>query len=241
MTKKNILTAAVSLSLVACLSIGATLAYFTDKSDVMTNTFVSGKVKITLTDKTNSPKGQEVKDVNGVQTGILYTDVVPGDSLNKEVTLTTASGVDVSNAHVGIVVYADHKENPTSEQLYTLVDEAVQRLEETEGDMWLNPQDVTVLRDDGTQARGVLYAYNPNYEGADWSEGVPAGTEMRLFNEINIPTSWGNAYAHTNFDIKVEAYAIQADNLEANQLASAIQGQLQDDEGAVVRFEKYEG
>lgn len=33
MTKKNILTAAVSLSLVACLSIGATLAYFTDSTD----------------------------------------------------------------------------------------------------------------------------------------------------------------------------------------------------------------
>ncbi|OUN80312.1 hypothetical protein B5G03_16890, partial [Gemmiger sp. An50] len=44
MKKKNILTAAVSLSLVACLSIGATLAYFTDKSDTMTNVFTTGKV-----------------------------------------------------------------------------------------------------------------------------------------------------------------------------------------------------
>ncbi|OUN86796.1 hypothetical protein B5G03_06100, partial [Gemmiger sp. An50] len=52
MNKKNILTAAVSLSLVACLSIGATLAYFTDKSDTMTNVFTTGKVDMTLIDET---------------------------------------------------------------------------------------------------------------------------------------------------------------------------------------------
>ena len=78
MKKKNILTAAVSLSLVACLSIGATLAYFTDKTDVQTNTFKAGNVDVTLIDqfdKTTTPKGSYVFDNHGVQTGIEYTNV----------------------------------------------------------------------------------------------------------------------------------------------------------------------
>lgn len=234
MTKKNILTAAVSLSLVACLSIGATLAYFTDKSDTMTNVFTSGKVDMTLIDATSDPKGQYTFDTNGVQNGILYTGVVPGDTLDKDVAVMTRDGS--ANAHVGIVVVANRAANPSSAELYKLIDEAVASQEAKEGDMWLDAEDVTIVEGD-TVYTGKLYAYNPNFPG--WENGVPANTTMSLFSEIEIPTSWDNAYANTTFDIKVRAYAIQAENTAPSMLKTAIEGMLKDDAGNRVEFEQY--
>ncbi len=47
MSKKKILVLAMTLSMVAILAIGGTIAYFTD-TDAKTNTFTTGKVDITL-------------------------------------------------------------------------------------------------------------------------------------------------------------------------------------------------
>ena len=239
MKKKNLITAAVSLALVAIVSVGATLAYFTDKTDTMTNVFVSGKVDVTLIDefnKTETPKGEYEFDENGVQTGILYTNVMPGDTLDKDVSLMVRDGS--SNAHVGIVVTVDHSQNPSADEVYKLVDEAVQRQEAVVGDMWQNVQDVNVFDGENIVA-GKLYVYNPQYEGADWTQGVPAGTLLQLFSDIQVPTSWDNAYADTEFCINVQGYAIQADNMAASLLKSAIEGTLRDDNGDTVLFEQY--
>ena len=239
MKKKNLITAAVSLALVAVVGVGATLAYFTDKTDTMTNVFVSGKVDVTLIDefnKTETPKGEYEFDENGVQTGILYTNVMPGDTLDKDVSLMVRDGS--SNAHVGIVVTVDHSQNPSADEVYKLVDEAVQRQEAVVGDMWQNVQDVNVFGGENIVA-GKLYVYNPQYEGADWTQGVPAGTLLQLFSDIQVPTSWDNAYADTEFCINVQGYAIQADNMAASLLKSAIEGTLRDDNGDTVLFEQY--
>ena len=239
MKKKNLITAAVSLALVAVVGVGATLAYFTDKTDTMTNVFVSGKVDVTLIDefdKTETPKGEYEFDENGVQTGILYTNVMPGDTLDKDVSLMVRDGS--SNAHVGIVVTVDHSQNPSADEVYKLVDEAVQRQEAVVGDMWQNVQDVNVFDGENIVA-GKLYVYNPQYEGADWTQGVPAGTLLQLFSDIQVPTSWDNAYADTEFCINVQGYAIQADNMAASLLKSAIEGTLRDDNGDTVLFEQY--
>lgn len=82
MKKKNILTIALSLCLAAVIAVGATLAYFTDSSDVKTNVFEMGHVAIDLIDRLPSDyadtqndhtwKGEEVKD------GIEYENVMPG-------------------------------------------------------------------------------------------------------------------------------------------------------------------
>lgn len=239
MKKKNLLTAAVSLSLVAVVGVGATLAYFSDKTDTMTNVFVSGKVDVTLIDefdKAETPKGEYEFDENGVQTGILYTNVMPGDTLDKDVSLLVRD--DSSNAHVGIVVTVDHSQNPSADEVYKLVDEAVKRQEAVVGDMWQDVQDVNVF-DGQNIVAGKLYVYNPQYEGADWTQGVPAGTLLQLFSDIQVPTSWDNAYADTEFCVNVQGYAIQADHLAASQLKSAIEGTLRDDNGDTVLFEQY--
>ena len=47
MNKKKILVLAMTLSMVAILAIGGTIAYFTD-TDIQTNVFTTGNVKIDL-------------------------------------------------------------------------------------------------------------------------------------------------------------------------------------------------
>ncbi len=48
MKKKTILVAAIAVMLVAALVVGGTLAYFTDKTETVKNTFTVGNVKINL-------------------------------------------------------------------------------------------------------------------------------------------------------------------------------------------------
>ena len=70
----------VAIALVACLALtviaGATLAYFTDKTEVEENVFTVGKVDITLTE----PKW----DANGTQDA---PEVYPGEKLAKDPTV----------------------------------------------------------------------------------------------------------------------------------------------------------
>lgn len=247
MKKKNLLTAALSLSLVAVITVGATLAYFTDTTDAQTNVFTTGNVNIQMTDKTESTDpnvkvGGYEYDAQGNQTGILYTNVLPGDTLSKKVAVEVLDGNLVrpasSNAHVGILVMIDEEANPSSEELYKLVNEAVGRMEAVEGDIWGDPEDVSYYdAATGTRVTGKFYTYNPYAAGKGWEKGVPAGTTLKLFDDIQIPRSWGNAYASSTFDITVQAYAIQADHLAYTQLVDAVRGNLKVD-GETVKFEQ---
>lgn len=57
MKKKTILVAAIAVMLVAALVVGGTLAYFTDKTDVVDNTFTMGNVKIALNEQERGENG----------------------------------------------------------------------------------------------------------------------------------------------------------------------------------------
>ncbi len=215
MNKKNILTAAVSLSLVACLSIGATLAYFTDKTETAQNVFTTGKVDIELIDRLPSDYETTKDDHtwkavdNGDNTGIEYTDVMPGDYLQKEVGFSTAA--DSNDCYVAIRVetevtslpHANGKltEPAAAAQLSDLIREQV---EEANGSAWIAEYSV---REPGV----VTYFFRTS---------VPAGTEnVLLFDGIQIPgEEWGNEYAEMQFNVKVQAAAIQADNTTLDTL-----------------------
>lgn len=246
MKKKNILMIALSLCLVAVIAVGGTLAYFTDTTDTSDNVFVTGNVNISLTDKTEKGgKGAPLLDADGNEVGIQYTNVLPGDTLAKYVSLSVLDG-DVatgrpasSNAHVGILVTIKaYGDAPSEAEVLQLVDDAVARQEKADNvDTWLDKQEV-VYWEDGVPVKGYLYAYNPAVAGR--SAGVPAGDELTLFSDIKIPTAWDNAYASGTFDIMVKGFAIQADNLSNTQLASAIQGMLRDSNGDAIEFEQVE-
>ena len=58
MKKRNLLISLLSLALVAVIGVGATLAYFTDKTDTKKNTFTTGKVDIVLHDMSPEVDGR---------------------------------------------------------------------------------------------------------------------------------------------------------------------------------------
>ena len=220
MKKKNLLTAAASLALVAVIGVGATLAYFTDKTDVKNNVFTTGSVDITLNDTSDSEKATEVEN------GIVYEEVMPGDLLDKNVYVT----VDKMSApsYVGVFVSVDASTfgRPDTYDVTGLVNDAMMRA----GTMnnWTQ-YSVSVGATDG-----VLYVYNQVVEPDDQNDVV-----LDLFSDIQIPTSWGNDFAASRFSINVQAFAAQAENFSEGQFIEMVDGTLTDSYGNVIEFESF--
>lgn len=79
MNKKKITALVASLGLVACIGVGATLAYFTD-SDKTENVVTMGNVDITLTEPNWSYGEDGIKNV------------VPNQTISKDPTITLSEG-----------------------------------------------------------------------------------------------------------------------------------------------------
>lgn len=75
---KKLITAA-SIALAACVAIGGTIAYLTDKTDTITNTFTVGNVDITLTEEGAKDHAQNFHVYPGeVKDKIAYVEVEEG-------------------------------------------------------------------------------------------------------------------------------------------------------------------
>lgn len=72
--KKKLLASVVAIALVACCVIGGTLAWLTDTTDPVINTFTVGNVDLTLTETTSDYK------------------MVPGSTIAKDPTVTVTAG-----------------------------------------------------------------------------------------------------------------------------------------------------
>ena len=89
--KKNILTTLVACILVAALAVGGTLAYMTASDDRVTNTFeFANGMTVSLTEA--QPKATGDETITAGTKGYNYTNVTPGQELNKapEVSVTTS-------------------------------------------------------------------------------------------------------------------------------------------------------
>ncbi len=75
---KKLITAA-SIALAACVAIGGTIAYLTDETDTITNTFTVGNVDITLTEEGAKDHAQNFHVYPGeVKDKIAYVEVEEG-------------------------------------------------------------------------------------------------------------------------------------------------------------------
>lgn len=118
--KKSLITMIAALALVGVVGAGATLAYLTDATNAVTNTFTVGKVDIELTE-TVEENGESV-------TGNDYTDILPGDKLYKKPVVTVKEGssscyvfVKVDNTTEGMITFAmdsDWKEVTEGSNVY---------------------------------------------------------------------------------------------------------------------------
>ncbi len=169
MNKKSLITMLVALCLVGAVGVGATLAYFTDKTDV-SNKVTMGHVDIDLFETNDDEKTSE---------GLVFENIVPGDTLEKDPTVRVADN---------------------SEDCFVRVKVEFTGFELNDADK------AALLADIDTNVWTLVDGYY--YHNAK----MTAKEEAQLFNEVVIPTTWGNKYADAAFEIKVYAEAIQADN-----------------------------
>lgn len=212
MKKKNILTAAVSLSLVACLSIGATLAYFTDKTDVKTNTVTAGNVNIGVVDKLPDNYETTAKDHNWTASadgnGITYDHVVPGDTLDKIVGVEIMPGSEESWIGMELVVSSGNAE---------LQRELVDEIKGKTLSGWNLVESST--KEDGTVRLVYAYENTVTYNPASGADNV-----NELFTQLHIKDTLGNSVADATFTITVQGFAMQAEHVQYSDFVTAMIG-----------------
>ena len=222
MKKRNLLISILSLALVCIIGVGATLAYFTDKTETKTNVFTTGSVGLSIIDKTEPEEGQ----VGGTPTeegGVAFEDVMPGDDLSKIVGLNTDA--DSQDAYVAIRVAVTDVVAPHAEAGGVSVDEITAQISDliaaqVDSDLWAS-------KDLGNG--DVVYYFKTV---------VPADTQnLILFDNIQLPGSeWNNAYADLSFDVKVQAAAIQAANTDLDLFMGMDWENLTDENSVDVNF-----
>jgi len=209
MTMKNMLIGGMSLALVACISVGATLAYLTDKTGDVTNTvkFTTNGIELTLTETSNSPEADvEPGEIVYEDDGINYTDVVPGADLNKEPVLTVGAN-NVDCYVYALVTGVDEDENKA---LYTEWNKDWQKVDTASLEIADNkqfPENSTLLR----------------YKAVVASKAIENTELTEIFDTVTIndalvydtqSKSWMLGEEKVTLpEIVINGYAIQANNL----------------------------
>ena len=189
MKMKNMLIGGMSLALVACISVGATLAYLSDNTGTMTNTFKFGALEVTQkeTDGTN----------NVFNSGSLtYEDLVPGDTVEKEVKISLMDHkvdayvyVAVKNSNNTLVKYGNGEDT----SFVAGVASDWKKVESAEGKDY------------------YLYVYTGNTDAA---KAVTHFTDSVLFTNAQVQNAdAGSDTVGADTTIKIASYAIQADHV----------------------------
>lgn len=223
MKKRNVLTIALSLSMAGVIAVGATLAYFTDSTDAKTNTFTMGHVAIDLIDRLPSDYAETQNDhtwkgVEG-EDGIAYENVMPGDLIGKEVGFSTAA--DSMDAWIAIRVQTEVTELPSETADFTTDTVATEISNLIKADVEGNNNMFWQAVQDEQDPTIVTYYFRTM---------VPADTDnVLLFDGIQIPdANWDNKYAGLSFNVKVQAAAVQADNVTYKEFMDMEWSQFKD-------------
>ena len=193
MNKKKILVLAMTLSMVAILAIGGTIAYFTAEDEAV-NTFTVGNVKIDLTE----PKWDE-------QGKGEAPEAYPGEALAKDPTI---ENIGKNPCFVRVKVEGLDCLTGVGADMITYKTDYV---EGKLGTDW-------VLHTDG-----YFYYTKPlvvkGTEGDSWNEGLVSKTDA-LFDQIVIPSDVENGDAQTEYNVIVKAEAVQAQGAKAPNWAA---------------------
>lgn len=202
MNKKTVAIFVACMLLVCFASVYITLAYLTDDTDVVTNTFTSGNVDITLTETKIDTDG--VTAMEGVTVGAGETNkykLIPNQEYVKDPTITVAETSE--DSYIGAVI--------TIKNANSLPADITKTLEGTFGITLKSGWEVT----------------NSNTTGNDWTfavvyktGAVTAESVNVIFDKITAPdldnTELQTATATgTGVSIEVHAYAVQAAGFEA--------------------------
>lgn len=200
--KRKLILSLTAIALVAAVTIGGTLAYFTDKTD-STNTVAFGNVDITLNVNYQSTTGSDNIGWKNGSNGIDMHNIVPGDTINANASLTNTgvnaayirikfefSGTYNGQEYTNDTIPADIRAQLNSIMLTNLTS----NLPFTSNRAWW-------IQSDG-------YFYYTNI--------LSANTSLTLFGKMDIPISLGNDFENANGAIKVIAEAVQAAHVTPN-------------------------
>lgn len=187
------------MSLVAVISIGGTIAWLTDSTDAVTNTFTAAGIDIALTE-TKAPDGSAL--ANGAQ---WSAQLIPGKIYSKDPTVSVVSTTDVD-----VYLFVKFEEDAKDYLDYTST--------LTEDNGWTNGDGVGI-------PKNVWYrVVKVNDEKKSWNllDGdkvtvktsiVKKGTDVAGTNNIAMPSG--------NTTLRYTAYAIQTEGFESAAAAWA--------------------
>ena len=92
--KKKILALSLALGAFALILSAGTMAYFTDRTDVIKNTFTVGSVDITLDEGEIDPATNKFKTGGARVQANAYEKIVPGSTVDKDPTVTNVGKSD---------------------------------------------------------------------------------------------------------------------------------------------------
>lgn len=227
--KKKIVTLCLSAALVATLLIGGTLAYFTDSTQVVENTFTVGNVDITLDEakvEFDETTEEYVAQEDRTEAGVQYKEIFPGAVLPKDPTITVkntgnekayiAAKVTVTGADLkGLLGAAGDATDCVGLTGFVTGGVSTTEVEykadyEGLGDGWL-------CQSDAGQYYLIQKVEDNTYTFEYYFEDEKAAADkIVLFEQLNLPTSWTNTQIADLGDmvIDVKAYAVQEDGFE---------------------------
>lgn len=148
MNKRKLLTIAMSLSMVAILAVGATIAYFTDTAEEIENVFSIGNIDISLTE---TVAANELADVEDTDNGASYTNIMPGAELTKKPVVTNDGDYD---AYVRVAVRVAN---------YDATNKAIDDVYEKAGK---TDAEIQAIYDEVFEGWDMQYLHAPNVEKA---------------------------------------------------------------------------
>lgn len=186
------------LSLVAVFAAGVTLAYFTDTSGPVTNTFTMGNVEILLDEADVDAVEDDFGGFTWVAndevdrvTANTYTNIYPGAFLPKDPTVTNTGS---NPAFVRVMITVENFD-----------------LEDVDpSSLWLDTLGAGWVLDPVT-SDGDVYVYNYTDVLAPGLLTTPVLTTP-VFTSLTIPASFNSAQMASigDFNLVIEAHAIQA-------------------------------
>lgn len=182
MKNKKFVGLLVAVGLIAAVGIGSTLAYFTSKDNIQ-NVFTLGNVGISLSETSNEDGAERL------ERGIKFVDVLPGQTISKKPVVTV---------------------NEDSQPCYIRI-----KLELSSVSVEARAAGITKANMDALEAGLVL--------GASWKLNAVDGyyyyglalnagdASSNLFDQVIIPSDWGNATAGQTMNMDIQAEAVQSD------------------------------
>lgn len=223
MKKNKIVMSVISGLLVAAVAVGGTLAYMSDKTETLTNTFsvgsgytdVDGHQGLWLDETDNPAEGVNPTEVstekrtNGDDT-VTYTDLLPADIVAKDPTFHLTEGSIESYVFAEVTGLDALVENEFIIKPDNVFDDKTSEL---------NSNWVKVSGEEGT-LDGV-YRYTVTVEGGDVM--APMFQYIKFDADVN-SDRFEEIKASPLDNVVVRGVAVQADNLEADEALVEAQG-----------------